>query len=91
MAGIPRRDVSIQSSVLRFVATTAAVLIIMAVVLLLGRLAGGVYWVAAIAFCVVAYVAIMASGAVFRQKLARWRSQRSQGRNISSEPDNEVP
>ena len=78
---------SIKKSVLRFAVTIVAVLIIMAVVLVLGRLAGGVYWVVAVVFCIVAYVTMMVRGAIFRQKLARWQSQRRRAREGPPQPD----
>ncbi len=80
---------SIKKSVLRLVVSMVAVLAIMAVVLVLGRLAGGVYWIAAVAFCIVAYVAMTARAAVFRQKLARWQSQRRRAHADSSRSDDE--
>jgi membrane protein implicated in regulation of membrane protease activity len=77
---------SIRESVIKFVGTMVVVLAIMAAVLVFGRLAGGVYWVAAVAFCIVAYVAMVASGAVLRQKLARWRSQSNGASERASSP-----
>jgi Na+/melibiose symporter-like transporter len=78
---------SIRKAVRRFAVTMVVFLLIMAVVLVLGRLAGGAYWVAAVVFCIVAYVALTARGAVFRQKLARWQSQRHRAHDDPSQSD----
>jgi Na+/melibiose symporter-like transporter len=78
---------SIRKAVRRFAVTMVAFLLIMAIVLVLGRFAGGAYWVAAVVFCIVAYVAMTARGALFRQKLARWQSQRHHAHKEPSQPD----
>jgi hypothetical protein len=89
MPQTPDRHGNVRKSVLRAVGTTVATLVVMALVLVLGRLAGGFYWVAAAIFCILAYIALVARGATWRQQVARWRSKRGLPPEVHSEPEDE--
>jgi lipopolysaccharide export LptBFGC system permease protein LptF len=71
--------VRVRTMVRRVLLFTVLVFIIMAAILIVGSLAGGVYWIGAVALCVLLYVVLAARAAFFRQRLAQWRARNRQG------------
>jgi hypothetical protein len=70
--------ITVRKMVRRILLFAALIVAVVAAVLLVGNLAGAVYLVGSVALCVLLYVVLTARAAVFRQRLAQWRSRNRQ-------------
>jgi hypothetical protein len=76
--------IPIRKMVRRILLFAALIAAVMAAVLITGKLAGGAYWIGSVALCVLLYVVLTARAAIFRQRLAQWRSRKRQIDNKKS-------
>ncbi len=68
-------QIPVRTMVGRVLSFAALIVVVMAAVFLTGKLAGGVYWIGSVVLCVLLYLVLTARAALFRQRLAQWRSR----------------